>query len=69
MKKDIPADRLQGKFYTENYSRVQCAKCQKNLIILIPGQAFDGVPECECSKVTLPPKRRAVKKPALVTED
>jgi hypothetical protein len=69
MKKDIPSERLQGKFYTENYSRIQCSKCQKNLAILIPGKAFDGIPECECSKVTLPPKKPARKKPAPIEKE
>lgn len=64
-KREIPEDRLKGKFYTENYSRIQCSKCQKNLAILSPGIAFDQIPECECSKKSILPKRKvAAKKPA-----
>lgn len=64
MKKKIPQDRLQGKFYTESYARIKCAKCQDEVTILKPGQAFDGIPECLACKPTPKPRPKPAPKPA-----
>lgn len=50
-----------GKFYTENYARIQCSACGNNLAILQPGQGYESIPVCECSK-PLPKKSPAPKK-------
>lgn len=54
-----------GKFYTENYARIQCSACGKDLIALQPGKGYADIPACDCTK-PLPKKKPAApkKKPA-----
>jgi len=35
---------------TNNYARITCEKCGKELQILLPGKPFKEVKKCNCSK-------------------
>jgi hypothetical protein len=49
-------------FITDAFARILCKDCRKEVAVLIPGQQFEEIKQCDCKEVVKKPKRVTRKK-------
>lgn len=56
-------------YITDAYARILCSKCKKQVAILMPGEVFNGIPQCECNIPKASPKKATRKTVPKAEED